>query len=479
MHRRATALALALGLASSDASAWWTLAGSVHGAIAEAALSDPNCAEFISYLGLDPSAIAAYAQEREPWNGDWRTHVTFWSMVEADTSGIRYVNDLGYVGASHDRVGSWPGVRDRSVDVIGAVLHSAGDCAVIMGHSPGNDWYSNDLYEAVFEGAGNARSSASWDPPSLPFIGPPWERWVYAGEPASEAHGLYLDTHASFVFWDTTVPEIQKTLGGSLLEDAAERAVRTGKRFTQAALRDFLSAWVLRPPSASISCNEVPGRRFTVNSGSTLTFRYALDGDRQDAAISVGPAEIPLPTSPMALASAGDTESVTLDTAGSVQARITAHHGFFGMDETATDAVDILVVPRPAASVRLDADDDDGDTIPDYDLLSETTPSIHEESTGTIEHRTVEVRLDGDLLGSWEDTLLVPWPFDDPGLYEISTTVSNSHFGPSTDTVMVTLEVVSGFPEPDDADSDDVADATGDPRQDAGSAGGCGCSIVA
>jgi hypothetical protein len=437
--------------AVSDAGAWWTPVGSAHKAIADAALSDPQSAAFIAYLGLSPSGISDYAQQHEPWNGDWRTHTAFWGIITPDGSGLRYTNDLGYVGLSHDRDGgSWPGSGDRSVDVIGAVLHSAGDCAVIMGHSPGNDWYTNSGYEAVFESGGNNRSGTSWDAPALPFIDGAWDRYVYTGAPASEAHKLYLDTHDTFVWWDTNVPELQKTIGGSILDDAAERAVKSGKRWTQAVLVDFLMNWVLKPPSASISCNELPGPDITVNSGSVLTFHFAAGGDRQTLDITVSGETLSMGAAdPTALETSGDTPGFVIDDAGATSATITAAHDFFGLAAEASDSLDIDVVPRPVAALRLDADDDDGDTVPDYDLLTEAPPTIFEESTGTIEERVVEIRgASGEILGTFTDMMEIPWTIEEVGLYDITTTVSNGFYGPGSDTMTVQLRVVSGFPDP-------------------------------
>ncbi|MBI4706114.1 MAG: hypothetical protein HY744_33890 [Deltaproteobacteria bacterium] len=259
----------------------WTPIGKAHGDIAKAALGNPQSATFIAYLGLKPDAIADYAQGHEPWDGDWKTHTAFWSIIKPDGQGKRYTNDLGYVGLSHNRDGgSWPGSFDRSVDVIGAVLHSAGDCAVIMGHSPANDWYSNQGYEAVFEHGGDNVSGTAWTAPDLPFIAGDWPRYVYDGVAVNEAHRLYLDTHASFVWWDQNLSELQKTFGGGKLDSAAEKAVKSGKRWTEAVLLDFLRNWVRREPSVAIACNEVAGSPITVNTGSPLSFHYVADGDR-------------------------------------------------------------------------------------------------------------------------------------------------------------------------------------------------------
>ena len=86
-----------------------------------------------------------------------------------------------------------------------------------MGHSPGNDWYSNSAYEAMFEGGGNNRSGTSWTSPTLPLIQGDWPRYVYTGTPVNEAHKLYLDTHANFVWWDqcSTTPQNQPSRAAS------------------------------------------------------------------------------------------------------------------------------------------------------------------------------------------------------------------------------------------------------------------------
>jgi hypothetical protein len=497
-------LGTVLMAAASDAGAWWTPIGSAHKAISDAALSDAQSAAFIAYLGLNPSEISDYSQQHEPWDGDWQTHTAFWSIITPDAGGWRYTNDLGYVGLSHNRDGgSWPGRDDRSVDVIGVVLHSAADCAVIMGHSPGNDWYTNSAYEAVFEGGGNNRSGTSWDPPALPFIDGAWERYVYTGAPVNEAHKLYLDTHDNFVWWDTNVPELQKAIGGSLLDDAAERAVKTGKRWSQAVLVDFLENWVLKPPSASISCNEIPGPDITVNSGSVLTFHYTAGGDRERLDITVSGETLSMGAAdPMALDAEGDTPGIVIDDPGTTSVTIVAGHNFFGLAAAASDSFDINVVPRPAAALRLDADDDDGETIPDYDLLTETPPTIYEESTGYIAERVVKIRDgSGAVRGTFTNQPQIPWTIDEVGLYDITTTASNGFYGPSSDSMSVQLRVLSGFPEPTEEDTEaaeslsehvpeaaDAAEPGGDTRpsddgdSDAGpeeeaATSGCGCML--
>jgi hypothetical protein len=433
------------------ARAWTTPVGSVHKACAEVALDDPACAAFVAYLGIDPEAIASYAQTYEPWVGDWRQHVSFWSMIAPEGNGVRYVNDTGYIGNSHNRTGMWPGAFDRSVDVLGALLHSAGDSAVIMGHSPGNDWYTNSAYEARFELAGNNRSGTAWDPPSLVFDSGQWPRHVYTGTPDSEAHKLYLDTYANFAWWDQNLSELDKTLGSSKLDDAAERAAKTGKRWAIAVLRDFLVTQVLKDPAVSISCNEVAGASFTVNSDAVLSFHYTASGDRQSTVLEIGGAVTDLgPADPLSLDAAGDTTGRTFAAVGPGQASITAGHDFFGLNKSASAAVAINVVQHPVAKVTTDATDSDNDAVPDYDLLTESPPTILEQSSGEIEHRTVEVKdAVGTVLGTWSDQTTIAWTFGDVRLYTITTTVTNSHYGPNTDTDFVQLKIINGIPAPD------------------------------
>jgi len=331
----------------STAWAWTTPPGSVHRACADAALSEPRSASFIAYLGLDPRAISGYAQDHEPWDGDWRRHVVFWNIIAPDARGVRYANDLGYVGYSHGRDGrSWPGSFDRSVDVLGAVLHSAADCAVIMGHAPANDWYSNSGYEARFELAGNYRSGTGFLLPALPFNAGWWPRWIYGGTPVNEAHKLYLDTRANFDAWNR-LREWDKIFGGGRLNDAAELAVKTGKRWTTAVLVDFLGEIVRKDPTTALSCNQAPGEHITVYAGTRLSFHFAAGGDRQRTALTIGGVTTELgPSNPYARDIAGDTALVSFNVPGRTSATLLASQDFFGpRSAVATVIIDVVNSP--------------------------------------------------------------------------------------------------------------------------------------
>ena len=486
---------------SSTVYAWTSTApgaGAVHYECAWAALSNPLSAAFVSYLGLSSGEIANYAKATEPFAaslGDTTGHTTFWQMLNPEPDGRRYYinNGLHYIGNAHNTHGMYPGCSnsprtDRSVDVIGAVLHSAGDSAVIVNHSPAYRWCHGDCVgccvwlfgcrvteEDTFEVAGDCRAGQGWTSPDLPFRDGSWnpeylpsccaadnqcspgysgqcENWMCkdaSGNPyppvVNEAHRLYWEAYASYCYWRKGLDSLERcNTGDTELQISTERPIQAAKRFATAALLDFLSTMVLQPFSAAISCHQLSGSSLTVNAGSNLSFHYSVDGDRQYTTFSVNSQPVSLgPSRPCDLFAAVDTGLYAFTTPGSAAAIISGGHNFFNLDAHGEARIDINVVPRPSALVFVDADDDDGNGIPDYYPGAESAPTILEQSTGTIDHRLVEVRdSDGSLVRSYENQTVIPWDIAQVGLYTITTTVSNGYYGPNTSSASIQLEVV-------------------------------------